>query len=416
MLDMQISSSASVAFHDADRQQFLQHVLTSRHFRKSPRLREFLSYVCERAFADRCDEISEQQIAMHVFGRPGDYNAAEDTIVRTAARQLRQKLELYGLDEGADGDWRLTIPKGSYVPLFERTSAVAETIPVPDDVPAQVRAPRRWIAIALGAAAVFGVLVWSGLSLAESMTPRAIFWRTILDSKQATQLVSGDSGLPILQNDTRRAVHVHEYAAGKFVPQPTDAEDSVSNYWHRRYTSVADLIMAVKTATLAQKLGRDIELRYARDISLRDLKAGNAILVGGPAGNPWVELFSKQLNFDFENDAANGSLITNRAPIGHEETLYHPYTGDPTNKAYAIIALTGGLDGHSRVLLLEGTSVAGTDAAVEFLFNSNRFPEVLRSAIHGWSIDDFEILLETENVAASGTQMKVVGFRVHHPS
>ena len=62
---------------------------------------------------------------MHVFGRPTDYNSSEDTIVRTTARQVRQKLELFHLDEGAGSLWRLTIPKGSYVPLFEKVEDAA---------------------------------------------------------------------------------------------------------------------------------------------------------------------------------------------------------------------------------------------------------------------------------------------------
>jgi hypothetical protein len=181
-----------------------------------------------------------------------------------------------------------------------------------------------------------------------------------------------------------------------------------------RYTSVADLAMAVKTAFVAAKLGRKLDVKYARDATLRDLKAGNAILVGDPFGNPWVELYSDQLNFDFQIDAAaEVTQIVNHSPIGEEEAIYRVSKGDPTNKVYAMIALTTGLDNHSRALLLEGTSVAGTDAAVDFLFNSARFPEVLKSAIHGLSIDDFEVLLETENVAASGTRMKVIGVRVH---
>jgi hypothetical protein len=416
---MQSSSNAAVACDEVDRGQLLQDILASRHFKKSPRLRDFLSYICARASTHRFDEISEQQIAVHVFGRSSDYNAAEDTIVRTAARQLRQKLELYRLGEGADSDWRLTIPKGSYVPLFERNGVIVEAaLPATDEARPPPVVMRR-LAKALGATMACGILIWGGVSVAEMMDPRAIFWRTILTSDQATQLVSGDSGLPILQGETHHAVHIREYAGEKLAPQPSGAPalangDPIANFWRWRYTSVADLIMAVKTATMAEKMARKLDVRYARDISLRDLKAGNVILVGGPGGNPWVELFSQQLNFDFQIASASGPFIVNREPIGQEDATYQIYPGNPTNKAYAIIALTGGLDGHSRVLLLEGTSVAGTDAAVDFLFNSQDFTEVLKSAIHGRSIDDFEVLLETENVVASGTRMKVIGSRVRH--
>lgn len=431
MFDLQSTSDTPVTIDHAEPRQLLQRILVSRHFNKSPRIREFLSYICERAFTNRCNEISEQQIAVHVFGRPADYNSSEDTIVRTTARQLRQKLELFHLDEGAGSEWRLTIPKGSYVPLFEKVGDTTDVVRhITDSAPqTQEKAgpsPEATTSLRLvkviGAAVACGALIWAGVSWVQMMDPRTLFWRALLGSNQATQLVSGDSGLALLQGETHHTIHVREYAAGKFAPQPlggptTTTDGPLATFSQRRYTSVADLVLAAKTAAIAEKLGRKLDVKYARDISLRDLKAGNAILVGDPWGNPWVELFSKQLNFDFQIDAATTThLIVNRAPIGQEDSTYRVYPGDPTNRVYALIALTGGLDGHSRALLLEGTSVAGTDAAVDFLFNSARFPVLLESAIHGGSIDDFEVLLETENVAANGTQAKVIGFRVHHRS
>ena len=419
MLDMKSVLNAPVTCDPTDREQLLQDILASQYFRKSPRLREFLSYICERAFAHRFDEISEAQIAVHVFGRPPDYNAAEDTIVRTAARQLRKKLELYNLSEGAASAWRLTIPKGSYIPFFESNNIPAMAAPATSEDGGERSRTPRWPRRTLAVAAAAALLIWGGVTLAEMMDPHAIFWRAVLPSTQATQLVSGDSGFAMLQYQTHRAIHVREYAAGKFVPQPSgtaggaDGDMLASFGWHR-YTSAADLVMVAKTTSVADKIARKLDVKFARDISLRDLKAGNVILVGGPSGNPWVELFSAQLNFDFQIDANNSAqIIANRAPLGQEEAVYRAYPGDPTNRAYAVIALTNGLEGHGRTLLVEGTSVAGTDAAVDFLFNSDRFADVLKSAIHLWSIDNFEVLLETENVAANGTQMKVIGVRVH---
>lgn len=405
---------------DVGRRELLQRVLASRHFKNSPRLRDFLSYVCERTFANRLDEISEPLIAMHVFGRPSDYNA-EDTIVRTAARQLRQKLELYTLGEGAEGEWRLTIPKGSYIPLFERLQAEVPVEAPPPPVQ-EASPPRRWIVWAAGAVLACGLLVWAGLSLAAMMAPRAIFWRAVLGSGQATQLISGDSGLAMLVDLTHRAVHVHEYAEGKFAPAPADNPASAdidvpATFGRLRYTSMADLVIAAKTAALAEKTGQKLDVKYAREISLSDLKAGNVILVGDPWDNPWVELFANQLNFEFRIDAASHThLIANHAPLDQEEPVYRAYRGDPNKKAYAMIALTGGLDGHNRALLVEGTTVAGLDAAVDFLFNSDLFLGVLKSAVRGASIDDFEVLLETEYVASRGTKLSIVGSRVHHRS
>ncbi len=422
MFHRKAPSNAADTSDGVDREELLQHILASRHFKKSPRLKDFLTYICERTFADRLDEISEQQIALQVFGRSIDHKPGEDTIVRTAARQLRQKLELYSLGDGAGSAWRLTIPKGSYIPVFERNGGAGEALaPITDDTQLTPRLP-RWPLIALGAAAACGLLIWGSLHLLGAMDPRTVFWRAVLAQDHPTLLVSGDSGLAMTMNITHRTVDVREYAEKKLEPLPLinpslPANSPIVYFGQQRYTSVADLIMAVKTTAMAGRLSRTLDVRFARDVALDDLKTGNVILVGDPWGNPWVELFSKQLNFDFQIDAPTSShMVVNHAPQGHEQASYRVYPADPDHKNYALIALTGGLGQQGRALLIEGTTVAGIDTAVDFLFNSSQFSDVLKKAAHGGSIDDFEVLLETENVAASASQFKVIGVRLHPPS
>jgi hypothetical protein len=100
------------------RWQLAQRIATSKSFAKSGFLLKFLLYVCERELTGRADEISEQQIGVHVFGRRPDYNPGEDNIVRSYARQLRQRLDLYFEEDGQQEKLRITIPRGGYVPVF----------------------------------------------------------------------------------------------------------------------------------------------------------------------------------------------------------------------------------------------------------------------------------------------------------
>jgi hypothetical protein len=419
MLHTKPSMDVAQDIDQGSREELLQHILASRHFKKSPRLRDFLTYICECSFKNRLDEISEQQIAMQVFGRSAGYNPAEDTIVRSAARQLRQKLELYSLGDGADKAWRLTIPKGSYIPVFESTGGPTEVAsPDMDENRPRARIPRRSL-IALGVAIASGLVIWGCILGMGAMDPRTVFWRAILAPNHPTLLVSGDSGLSMTMNITRRTVDVREYAETKLKPLPLinpsmPANSPTVHFGDQRYTSVADLVMAMKTTAIAERLSRKLDFRFARDVTLDDLKVGNVILVGDPWGNPWTELFFKQLNFEFRIDAATAShVVINHGPIAQERANYTVYPADPNHKNYALIALTGGLGQQGRALLVEGTSVAGIDMAVDFLFNSERFSDVLKKAVHGSSIDDFEVLLETENVAASASQFKIIGIRLH---
>src|SRR4051794_2305782 len=115
-----------------ERRALLQRILWSRQIERSGRIREFLSYVCERSLADSTVEIHEQEIGHAVFGRSADYDTALDNIVRVTASQARRKLELYFASDGGSEPVLLEIPKGQYTPVFRpRTVAEAEAVPAP---------------------------------------------------------------------------------------------------------------------------------------------------------------------------------------------------------------------------------------------------------------------------------------------
>lgn len=96
----------------------LGRVLASNTFAKSARLSSFLRYVCETSLEGRASTLCEQHIGVAVFGRPEHYNPADDTIVRTTARLLRQRLTQYYESEGLQDQLRIAIPRGGYAPVF----------------------------------------------------------------------------------------------------------------------------------------------------------------------------------------------------------------------------------------------------------------------------------------------------------
>src|SRR3954468_13912178 len=78
-----------------DRRALLQRVLWSPQIEKSARIRDLLTYICERTFEDPAAEIHEQEIGQRVFGRPPAYETALDNVVRVTVSQARKKLEQY---------------------------------------------------------------------------------------------------------------------------------------------------------------------------------------------------------------------------------------------------------------------------------------------------------------------------------
>ncbi len=96
--------------------------MVSRTFSKAPRLRKFLEFICTSLFEGRADDINEQQIGIQVFGRSESYNAADDSIVRTQARLLRQRLEEYFEHECPESSLIISVPKGRICSSFRAST------------------------------------------------------------------------------------------------------------------------------------------------------------------------------------------------------------------------------------------------------------------------------------------------------
>src|SRR5205809_314640 len=73
-------------------------------------------------------ELTEQQIGSTLFHKPSGYSSLEDSSVRVHARQLRLKLHEYFDEEGRNEPLILSVPKGSYTPIFKPATKAATPI------------------------------------------------------------------------------------------------------------------------------------------------------------------------------------------------------------------------------------------------------------------------------------------------
>ena len=103
---------------------------------KSARQQQLITYIGEKYFHGEANKLHEYEIATEVFSRSkSTFNAGEDAIVRVEAHRLRKRLKEYYEAEGKDHPIQLSIPPGTYVPVFTRVSAgpansEGETAPV----------------------------------------------------------------------------------------------------------------------------------------------------------------------------------------------------------------------------------------------------------------------------------------------
>ncbi|WP_346907887.1 hypothetical protein [uncultured Roseibium sp.] len=113
----------------------LHKVLTSPEFNSVIQLRAFLNYVVSKAIEGRLDEIKGYTIAVEALGRDVSFNPVTDPIVRVEAARLRRRLTKYYAGSGLHDPIVISIPKGSYVPVFElRANGPGSTVPSPDKI------------------------------------------------------------------------------------------------------------------------------------------------------------------------------------------------------------------------------------------------------------------------------------------
>jgi adenylate cyclase len=96
----------------------LARILGSQCFEQAGRSREFLRFVVEQTLAGAADRLKGYTIAIEVFGRPVDFDAQSDPLVRVEAGRLRRRLLEYYVAEGYANPLRIELPRGGYTPEF----------------------------------------------------------------------------------------------------------------------------------------------------------------------------------------------------------------------------------------------------------------------------------------------------------
>ena len=112
---------------EAEREE-LAWLLSSGVLGRSNNLARMLTFICEKHFEGREDQIKEHTIAVEALGRRPDFDPHVDTIVRVTAHSLRKRLLEVYQNEGANRPMHIVIPAGNYVPSFV-PQASSEPVP-----------------------------------------------------------------------------------------------------------------------------------------------------------------------------------------------------------------------------------------------------------------------------------------------
>jgi hypothetical protein len=194
----------------------------------------------------------------------------------------------------------------------------------------------------------------------------------------------------------------------------------ILNIANRRYTSFVDLNIFRRIQQLPFVASGRLEVKYARDIQMDELKQGNVILSGARGANPWLELYEPELNFIGSNDAVHHRYsFINRHPQPGENAEFSVSESDPKQRVLGVLAFLPNLDANGNALIIEGNSMAGTEAISDFLFDDNALiPFLVRLRKPDDTLPYFEVLIESKNVNGSAGPFHILAYRTHpqlHP-
>jgi hypothetical protein len=373
--------------------------------------------MCEQALSGKAEGVNEYTIGVDIYERGADFNPQEDSIVRVQAHEIRKSLVAYYGEEGREDRLRIDLPAGGYVPMFtrinERSPAAAQEPEAPVESAPVRRPPYRLMIVVAVCCALLsgwllrGLMVRSAAGNAPARLPDGAvwFWQPFLPPAQPPLVVlpvhpllraahGGDSPATWKRGQVidkeklpefRDTIHFRELPEFRFVPNTTD------------FTAVGEALGLLNLSELLVGAGQKIHANAGRLVDYEAVKSGNTILLGG--NQSWSgRIFLYKDGFEFHN-----GVISNKMALPGEQAVYRPEFDPVTgnlSRDYALVLMLPNERRDQRVLLIYGIYTQGSQAAIEYVTNTERLAE-LRKALAERSPDHrsipnyFQVLLST---------------------
>ena len=281
-------------------QQQVHRIIHSTTFRNALTLQQLFQFVADRAIAGTTEGLKEYTIGVEAFGRKQDFDPKIDPIVRVQTHRLRQKLKEYYDTEGSHDPILIEIPKGHYLPSFERatvpiaglnsttpqlgttffvaTQLLGQKVESGDKETPKERRSFSWLsssraataaAVAAAAVAVFTIGFWTGnkqtrngtagetassnpeLTFGRSADPVKVFWARFLGNDPAPVIAYPDA--VFLLDDSNdlfrfrqgasdsRGARVDPHLARQFASNPSLVAQAGQLYYENGYTGTGEL-------------------------------------------------------------------------------------------------------------------------------------------------------------------------------
>jgi hypothetical protein len=388
----------------------IDHMVSSPLLYGSEALSKLLQYLAHHTLNSPADHLKEYQIATEVLGRPSEFDPQSDSSVRVQVGRLRTKLAEYYNSIGAQDPILVDVPKGRYALSFERRGISFEkeaTSKTTDNNIPSAPPPRPRHNVVLNWMVLANILLLCGnivyLLHYKSVTPVVPHSGTVHPPSALLDFWSPflgdhDDSFVIYSN----AAFVGDPVTGMHYYDSTrDSRDQVSQY----YTGVGEVMGVLELDRLFRGFGRQFHVKRGGIFTLDDALNNNLIFLGSPVEDPPQNKIPTTSQFVFRRLPRENSpwwAIIDLHPQAGDTGTYRS-TLQPARQVgtdFAIIALVTGLNPARRILILEGISTFGTQAAVDYVCNEASMRDLL-GQLHtksGGVPPPFEALLQIEVV------------------
>jgi hypothetical protein len=378
-------SGVVVTGADDGRRLLVERIASSPVVSKSARLRDLLLYLCDRVRDGQVAEIHEQEVGHHVFGRPVDYDASVDNIVRVHASLLRKRLADYSSKDGAREPLVIEIPKGNYAPVFRRRTIDAAAATTRFGSPRLVPA---WVLGGLGAAVVLFACstAWllirtrsaeGGVGLDMAARPTVhLLWSQVIRADRQTDIVIDDASIGLYQELTKHRISLNDYFDRSYLlrlPETAQAasldRETAASVITRRHASNQAVTLLWKLFQVSESEHGHPNVQFARDYSFHSLKTNNVILLGNRQSNPWVEPYEGRLGLRWVYDKElDSSYPVDSWSDDSERAKFHPNgQAGGIREGYCAVSLLSNLGATGNALLISATGGSTMATCSEFL-------------------------------------------------
>lgn len=417
----------------------LESILASGPFRTSKQCQDMLRYVVEHSLKHEHESLRERIIGIEVFGRNHEYDTASDPVVRLRAADIRKRLAQYyqGVNP-LDCHVHIAIPSGSYRALFEamqdarlpehpsepidslleQVEVIDEHVSVPNaDLPLLIERPGRSLRMPLPVRALALLLIvvatgWLGWrTLRRPVDTVDQFWGPVFRDSRSVLVYTGANAVYRFTNayldQYRQEHHLENHGPEFFVDlkpgEKIDGSDLIAS--QNSFITSGDSEAAARLVVLFTRHDKPFQLRYGSDIDVGDLHDSPVVLIGA-FNNNWTLDLTSDLEFTFQNGVRIEDKF-NKARFWTVNVLPDGKTLDD----YAVVSRLINLKSGRIVITVAGIGQFGTEAAAEFLTNSQELADVVRTAPADWRKKNMQVVLHVKVVDESVDSTNVVASR-----